>query len=251
MKECNRMAVCVVLSAALAISNQVVRGQTNSVASGNWTALGTWSAGVPDDLTPAFIGGEHTVTINSSGAITNILDIGNASGETGTLLVSDGDLAISDTDTTTEPNLPSIRLGVAAGATGNMNVSGGLVYIDGPAGSNFAIADLLVGDNGNGNLTMTAGAVQAADEIVMGTQATSIGTVTISGGTLESLGRSIVQAFDGTANLNVSGTALVRANFDHLMGFREGSQATLTQSGGTIEAGFLFTNSFTGGAAAR
>jgi T5SS/PEP-CTERM-associated repeat protein len=248
MKRCNRIVVYLALSCAMAVFSKTADAQTNAVTSSNWTDPNTWSAGVPNDATPALIDGGRTVTINSSGPITNNIDIGNASGESGTLNLTGGDLAVTDPDTTTPPNLPSIRLGVVAGSTGNMNVSGGAtVFIDGPTPSDFAIGELLVGDNGDGNLTITDGTVQAADEIFIGFNPTSTGTVDISGGTLQAVGRSILVGFGGNGILNVSGTANVDPNFDLLVGFLEGSSATINQSGGTIDANFMFSNSFTGG----
>ena len=68
-----------------------------------------------------------------------------------------GDLTLTDTDTVTEPNIPSIRLGQVVDSTGNLTMSGGTVFIDGPVGSGFAIGDLMLGDNGTGSMTMTGG----------------------------------------------------------------------------------------------
>ncbi|RIK82944.1 MAG: hypothetical protein DCC67_06450 [Planctomycetota bacterium] len=230
-----------------AVGAGTARAQTEAVTSGNWLNAGTWSAGVPSDTLHAYINGGHTVTIDQIGPITNQVDVGTATGESGTLTINSGDLTITDPNAA-EPNLPSIRIGQAAGSTGTFNMNGGSVFIDGASGSGFAVGDLLVGDNGNATMTMTGGQLQANDEIIFGTQNTSTATVNISGGNLQTLGRSILVGFAGNATLNVSNEANVVANWDLLVGFVEGSTATINQSGGTIEAGFLFTNSFTGGA---
>ncbi|MCC6494024.1 MAG: hypothetical protein IT424_13500 [Pirellulales bacterium] len=217
-------------------SSGQLNAQTNAIANGSWSDAGTWSAGVPNGTTAANVDGGFTVAVDQPGATTNKLDIGNAAGENGAVSVAAGaDLTVAN-----DGPLPSIRVGQAAGASGTLTVSGGQVTINGNGG--FAVGDLMIGDNGNGTMNMTDGTVAAGDEVVIGTQNTSTSTVNISGGRLDALGRSILVGFSGNATLNVSGTATVRANFDMLTSFLQGSTATINQSGGTIEAGFLFTN---------
>jgi T5SS/PEP-CTERM-associated repeat protein len=227
-------------------SSIVTLSQTNAVATGNWSDPLTWSAGEPTTAVNAIINGGFTVTIDQSGETTNSLDVGTVPGQTGSLSMTGGDLFITDPDTVTEPNLPSLRLGQVAGSTGNFTMSGGTVFIDGVSPSGFAVGDLLVGDNGTGTMTLSGGDFTTNDEIIIGTQAGSSGTVNISGGTLKSGGRSTLVGFTGNGTLNVSNTGSLITNFDLLVGFVAGSTATVTQSGGTIEDGFMFSNSFTG-----
>lgn len=237
------------LAAALGIfwGGQQAYGQTAAATDGEWSNAGTWTAGVPSSSLAATVGGGRTVTVSTTGNLTNLLDIGTGSGDIGTLTVTGGDLSIFDADGVTEPNLPSIRIGQAAGSTGNFNLSGGTVYIDGVVGSGFANGDLIVGDVGNATMTQTGGDLTATDEIIIGLADVSTATVSVSGGTFATTGRSILVGFDGNGTLNVSGTGAVTANFDMLVGFLEGSTGTINQTGGTITAGLLFTNSFTGG----
>lgn len=223
-------------------------GQTNSVTDGNWSSPATWDNGEPTSTSAAIINGSDTVTIDSSGETTNLLDIGTISGQTGTLNMISGDLFVDDTDTVTAPNTPSIRVGQAAGSTGNFTMSGGSVFIVGASPSDFGIGELIVGDLGTGTFSMSAGDMTASDEIVIGLAEGSSGEVNVSGGTFATQGRSILVGFDGAGELNVSGTGSVTANFDILAGFIEGSSATMTLSGGTIETGFLFTNFLSDGA---
>ncbi|WP_428304140.1 beta strand repeat-containing protein [Lacipirellula sp.] len=233
---------CFAAALSAMAAGQETHGQTNAAATGNWSTPGTWDNGLPDVAKAAFVNGGRTVTVSNSGNVTNQLDIGTIAGQTGGVSVTGGDLTIFDADGVTEPNLPSIRLGVVAGSTGNFTLSDGLVYIDGANPSGFAVGDLLVGDNGDGNFTMTGGELNALDEIVIGTQTTSTGVATISGGNFHTSGRSILVGFNGNGTLNVSGTATVTANFDMLLGFGQGSVAHYNQSGGTVTAGLLFTN---------
>jgi len=242
------LAMCLAAAGAMTGGDGAVSfGQTAAVANGNWSNSAAWSAGEPTDTVPATIDGGFTVTVDQAGEVANLLDVGTVAGETGNLNVTGGDLTITDADMITEPNIPSIRIGQAAGSTGNFTMSGGTVFIDGGADTGFAIGDLLVGDVGNGSMTMTGGNLTATDEIIIGLADVSIGTVNVSGGTLATSGRSILVGFDGNGTLNVSGTGAVTANFDMFVGFVEGSTGTFNQSGGTVEAGFMFSNFLSGG----
>ena len=77
-----------------------------------------------------------------------------------------GDLTVIDTDTVTDPNTPSIALGLVAGATGNFTMSGGNVYIAGAVPSGFGVGDLLVGVDGTGSLAFSDGTITAADALI-------------------------------------------------------------------------------------
>lgn len=225
---------------------QSALAQSNAVASGDWSDPLTWGPAEPVTGALATINGGLTVGVTAAGEAVGTLDLGTISGQTGNVTVASGaELTASGGD------LPSIRVGQAAGATGSLTVNGGLVSVIGPLNdSGFAIGDLLVGDVGNGTLTQTAGNVSANDEIVIALGGASTASVDVSGGTFETNadGRSILVGFGGDGTLKVSGTATVRANHDLLVGFLEGSKGRLQQSGGVIEAGFLFTNRLSGGA---
>jgi T5SS/PEP-CTERM-associated repeat protein len=215
--------------------------QTNSVATGNWSDPLTWSAGEPTDSIQATLNGGFTVTVDQAGETANNLDIGTASGQVGHLKIGTGG-ALFIANTHTPPNLPCIRVGQAAGSTGTLDMTDGNVYIDGGAGTDPGIGELIVGDNGTGTMNLSGGDFHASDEIWIGAQPTGTGTVNVTGGNLQADGRSILVGFNGKGNLNVSGTATVKANFDMLVGFLAGATSTINQSGGTIDANFLFTN---------
>src|SRR5688572_13114520 len=94
-----RSALCgIIIGGSVFIWSQSF-GQTNSAQSGNWSDPLTWSAGEPTGTVPAIINGGHTVTIDSSGETTNLLDVGTVSGQTGNLNITGGDLFIDDADT--------------------------------------------------------------------------------------------------------------------------------------------------------
>jgi T5SS/PEP-CTERM-associated repeat protein len=235
---------CMALTALAAQANLSL-AQSNAQATGNWSTPATWLGGEPTSSGAANIDGGFTVTVDQSGETAALLDVGTASGATGTLNVTGGDLVVTDGNGATEPNIPSIRIGQAAGSTGTFTMSGGTVFVDGAFDTPPGVGELIVGDNGNATMTQTGGELLAGDEMFIAFQPTSTATLNVSGGTLATQGRSILVGFFGNGTLNVSGTANVTAAFDVLMGFHPGSTGTLNQSGGTITANYLFTNSFT------
>ena len=224
------------LAAALGFfaAGQETHGQTTAIADGDWATGGTWSAGVPTSSLAATIGGGRTVTVTTAGNITNLLDIGLSAGDSGTLAVTGGDLSIFDGDPVADPNLPSIRIGQAAGSTGTFDLSGGVVYIDGVAGSGFGDGDLIVGDVGNGTLNQTGGELTATDEIIIGLADVSIATANVSAGTLKSTSRNVLVGFVGDATLNLSGTGNVTAGDEVIIGTAVASTSIANVSGGTL-----------------
>jgi hypothetical protein len=213
------------------------RAQINAAASGDWSAAGTWNPTVPVAGDWVHINDGFTVDVNQVGAVADLLDVGSSAGETGNLTVDAvGTLAVGTT----------MRVGQVAASTGLVTMTGGTVAVNGAVGSGFGNGDLIVGDVGNGTWTQSGGDTDVADEIIIGLADVSTGVVSVSGGNFRSNGRSILIGFDGNGTLNVSGTGNVRANHDMLVGFLEGGVGNLNLSGGTVEAGFLFTNSFTG-----
>ncbi|MBA3480249.1 MAG: hypothetical protein H0T51_00405, partial [Pirellulales bacterium] len=229
----------VALSAAIVGGAADSFGQaTNAVATGNWSDPLTWSAGEPNGTTSAIVNGGFAVTVDQAGEATNLLDLGTIAGETGNVTIAAGaDLTVSNVN---PANFPStIRVGQLAGSTGNVTMTGGTVAINGAAPSGFAIADLLVGDNGTGTWTQSGGTVTAADEIFVGLGGTSNGTLSVSGGTVNVAGRNLLIAFFNGAQgtLNLSGTGTI--NVDELLfsSFDPGAISTINQTGGTLNVG--------------
>lgn len=238
-----RLTLACLLAGQLVFTSAKIASASNAIASGNWSNPTTWDAGEPTATpdNPAIINGGNIVTIDQAGENTTLTDLGTLAGQTGTLNIGPGgDLAISG------GGLPSIRVGQGAGSTGVLNMTGGSVAINGGSGGGFAIGDLMVGDVGTGNMTMSSGNFTVSDEIIISNVGS--GTIGISGGTLKTTGRSILVGFGGNGTLNVSGTASVVANFDLLVAFVEGSTGNFNLSSGTVEAGLVFTNANSGGA---
>lgn len=233
----------VAIIAIVIASSLELHAQTSAVATGNWSDPLTWSAGVPSDAVPTIMNGGFTVTVDQT-VQTNTLDIGTAAGESGHLKIGAGGYLFIDKNDNGTPNsnIPCIRVGQATGSTGTLEMTDGNVYIDGGADTPPGVGELIVGDNGNGTMNMSGGDFLATDEIWIGVQPGGTGTVNVTGGSLHADGRSILVGFNGNGNLNVSGTGAVKANFDMLVGFLAGATSNINLSGGTIDANFLFTN---------
>lgn len=215
---------------------------TNAVQTGNWFDSNTWSAGVPSSTLPAAINGSRTVTVNQDGGNTNVLDVGSISGETGNLNFESGIFDLYDADTVTEPNTTALRLGQAANSTGNMMMSGGDIAISEDNPSAFDSGDLIIGQDGTGALTMTGGKIKVGKELIMGQNAGSSGTLTISGGEIRVDRLNMQVGFGGKtdtlpgghAELNVSGTAKLDLANWMFTSFDPGTTSVINQSGGTI-----------------
>ena len=222
-------------AAAMFVMENAASAQTNAAATGNWSSSSTWDNGVPEIGNSAFINGGYTVTLNSSGASADLIDLGTADGETGSMNITGGDLYVANADSTTE--FPAtIRVGQALGSTGHMTMSGGAVYIYSDEGTGIAVGDLLVGDLGTGTLTMTGGEMYAADEIFMAIDPASHSTIDISGGRLDALGLNMIVGWGGVAELNVSGTANINIADTLWTSFWSDASSTINQTGGTINA---------------
>lgn len=235
------------LAAALgmtAIANTAV-GQTNAVASGDWLAPATWDNGVPNDANAAIIDGGQAITLNGA-AVTSRLDMGTVDGGSGSVVMTGGELVITDP----AGGLPSIRLGQAVGGVGVFTISDGTVFVDGEAPSGFAVGDILVGDNGKGTMNISGGTVTAADEVFVGLFGAGDGELNVSGGTLNIDRRNLLLAFGGTSKgkLNLSGTGVINVAEFFFSSFDPGAVSEMTQTGGTLNVGHAFVHGRNGNA---
>jgi hypothetical protein len=244
MKKSIRLAVGVTLSAALGLGSQAALAQTNAIANGDWLTSGTWSAGVPSDTLAAAINGGRTVTVTGSLAQTYLADVGSIAGETGNLNIQ-GDLTIYDATPSVDPKISTLRLGQVAGSTGNLTMTSGQVFINEDVNDIFDNGDFIVGQNGSGNATVSGGQIIAGDEVLVGQNAGSNGTLTINGTGKVSAGRRNMQiGFGGadTANslngadgtVNISGSGQLEIGDTIFMGFG-GADAGAGLAGGNGE----------------
>ena len=137
---------------------------------GQWRAQQHGARRALGQPTNANINGNHTVTIDQAGETTLRLDLGTGlnSGNVGHLVMTGGDLTVSNPDNPAGGALTSIRVAQEVGTSGSFTMSGGTINIAGPVGSPFAEGELIVGDNGAATMTMTGGTITAADEVFFG-----------------------------------------------------------------------------------
>jgi T5SS/PEP-CTERM-associated repeat protein len=222
-------------------------GTVTAAQSGDWSAPTTWTPNEPTAADDAFIDGGFTVDVTQPGEVAQRVDLGSASGQSGGLGIASGDLTIAGGP------LPSVRVGQVAGSTGTLSMTGGTLNINGGVGD-LAVGDLMVGDVGNGTMTMSGGQVNVSDEIIVGTGQSSVGNLTVSGGTLTNgtlfppesgTGRSIIAGFgdNSSGTINVNGTGTMTIRFDVVLGlFGNGSGTLNIADQGTVNANFLFSS---------
>jgi len=215
-------------------------------ASGNWSAAGDWSAGVPTTSTNACIStANSTVTLNIIGASTADLTLGSTDtlsfgNETqltvnGNTISNSGTISLNSTGVPTE--LVMGTLNVTLSGTGTIDMSNNANnYITGSAPSNMLTNQSTIQGSGNigiGQMALNnSGTIDANQstalilQISNGAtntgmlQATSGGTLEIAGGTYNNTG--------GTIQAGPGSTVQIRSNATINGG-------TLTQSSGTLE----------------
>ena len=156
-----------------------------------------------------------TLEVATGGSINDTWDIfvGLLSGDNGTLHLSGGSVSNA-----VDAN---VYLGTNFGSVGNAIVS---------AGNWMNSADLFVGLQGTGSLTINGtGSVTSSDGYI-GHGSGSNGTVSVSGGTWSN--RSLLIGNQGTGSLTINGTGNVTSS-DGYIGNLPGGNGTVSVSGGT------------------
>ncbi len=157
-----------------------------------------------------------STVLTSTGAIrTYPLTVGQSSGDIATLDNAGGYISSS-----------GVTLGSAAGASGNMTMSAGSVLVNG---------EIRVGDSGAGALTLSGGTIQinttSSYSFMVGRNAGSTGSVTMTGGTLSTNYVHIGLAGEGSFNMS-GGT--VNAGLNSFVATDVGSVGHLQLSGNAI-----------------
>lgn len=230
--------------AAIAGGSRIAQAQTNAVATGNWSTPATWSGGVPSDSLSAAINGGFTVTVDQAGALANLLDVGTIAGQTGNINIAPGaQFGIFDAAPGTAPDDTAIRLGQAAGSTGNLTMTGGEVFIDNSNTEVFNSGDLIVGQSGTGTATISGGTLTAANEVFLGQNAGGSGTINLSGGELKVGGGNMLVGFGaadagaglpgGHGELNITGGTLDISGW-LFSSFDPGTTSVINQTGGNV-----------------
>ncbi|MFN0130953.1 MAG: hypothetical protein ACKVW3_00220, partial [Phycisphaerales bacterium] len=196
----------------------------------------TFSNLVPSSRTMAFRAGTVTLTMSSPHTVSTGITIGDTNALTGTMTLASG--ALNST--------ASVNLGMNAGSTGILNVA------DDSADFNItgATADMTVGVNGDAAMNITGGGrVQVADQFIVGSNASSSPTLTVSGAqaispfqrsTLAVLGTSQSRLGQGgDATVSIANGALASFASDLVVSNGSASISTVTIGGGGGIGGIL------------
>jgi T5SS/PEP-CTERM-associated repeat protein/autotransporter-associated beta strand protein len=179
---------------------------------GFWNYAPWWSGGIPNSGTHAIInnGGQASVYIGHTGYY-NRLDIGTTSGGSGTLLIYQGQLTGG-----------IASLGEGSGGSGSVVVYDGM-WINS--------SSLLVGNRGNGTLTIRNGGAVSNANASIGTLVGGVGVATVTGaGSQWTNGVDLYVGEDGNGTLNVQSGGKV-TNRIGWIGTNGGSTGTATVTG--------------------
>ena len=157
------------------------------------------------------IGGYYNGTLNISGgtvrtgwgALATVVNVGHATGSTGTINLSSGLLDIQNVDN----GVPQFLLGAAVNGTGIMNITGGSVKIDAVGSTSRG---LRIGSNGSaGRLNISGGTLMlpGTADVGTGTSMTpqSTGVITQTGGFVSCDFRTIVGEDNGFGHYKMLG----------------------------------------------
>jgi T5SS/PEP-CTERM-associated repeat protein/autotransporter-associated beta strand protein len=163
---------------------------------GDWFIGSNWSNGVPDATTSTYIANGATVLLTAGPATAGYLDVGGPAGNSTLLLSNSGALSVGKL--TVSYNL---YVGGERGETGTLNILNGasLVGSQGSfaiagffpqtqgtmsvngAGSQLFMSNLLIADSGTASLTVSGGGLVISRDSVLGAEAGSSGTVSVTG----------------------------------------------------------------------
>ncbi len=216
-------AMCVADQAHAQTLNWNVAAGGAAATSGNWSPVGvpsaandlvfnlnanyavTWSAAVASSRTQVYRQGVVTNTFSSPHTVSTGITIGDTNALTGTMTLTTGTLN----------STASVIVGSNAGSMGVLNVNDG----DADLIITGVGADMTVGNNGDAAMNITGGGlVQVADQFVLGSNASSSPSLTITG-------NETVLPFQ-LSTLNVLGTGQSR--------FGAGGDVTVNISNGGV-----------------
>lgn len=188
----------------------------------------TWSAGANASRTQTFRQGTVTMSISSPHTTSTGLTVGDLNADNATLTLTTGTL---------NSNAVTV-IGDAAGSTGvvNVNDDDADLIIGGSA-------DLTVGNGGSGTLNITGtGRVQVADQLLVGSNSTSVAVVNVSGFSVAPIGVSRLEVLgandsrigaggDATMTISNGGTVEIASRLIIANGSASTSQVTVEDIG--------------------
>jgi outer membrane autotransporter protein len=180
---------------------------------GNWFTSGNWTpAGPPTNADWAHIDNGGTAQIATAGAVSNIVELGSAAGDSGTV-------SVSGVGTLNVPNL--FDIGFSGTGTLNITTGGkvtarttrigsdvgaiGLLSVDG-AGSSYSapIDSINIALSGHGTMNVTNGGSVTSFSGFIAEDETAVGIVTVNGaGSNWTMSDILVVAYTGSGTLNI------------------------------------------------
>jgi T5SS/PEP-CTERM-associated repeat protein len=196
----------------------------------------TWNAAVASSRSHTYRRGTVTNTFSAAHSTSTGITIGDVSGDNATVSLVTGAWT----------SVASVDIGNASGSTGRLNVTDD----DADFLITGATSDLGVGVNGAGTLSITGGGlVQVADSLIAGNNATSVSSVTVDGttpllplvrSTLRILGETTSSRIGqgGDATMSVTDGALAQFAGDVIVanGSASTSSVGVSGTGGILQA---------------
>ncbi len=191
---------------------------TWNASSGDWDVPGNWLGGIPVAAN-TFIsnGGTATLPASVSGTTLNLYIGGTLSGGSGTVLISGGNLRTNS----------ALYAGNAAGTTGTIRITSGTFSNN---------TSNLIGYNGTGSLSLEGGYFGSNFNSVFNVSAAdrpgSSGDISITGGTMDFKGGTLVVGRFGNATMLLNG-GVIASNFSTIVGSESSSSSSITVTSGT------------------
>jgi len=154
----------------------------------------TFDSFVPSSRTHLYRVGVITLTMSSAHATSSTVIVGSLSGDDASVTLTTGRLTTN----------ASLTIGSASGSTGALVVNDDDAELVVASG-----ADLVIGNNGAASLTiLAAGHVEVADQLIVGSNSTSVPTVTVSGFSVAPVGASTLDVLGtGESRIGQGGDA--------------------------------------------
>jgi T5SS/PEP-CTERM-associated repeat protein len=217
-------------------------------ATGDWFTAANWSAGVPDSSTTAQINNGGTAQIMASGAAANLVELGIATGDVGTLSVSGtgtlqggGAIDIGENGSGTLNITKGGTVSDSDATVGTGSGSTGTALVDGPGSTWSHDGAITIGENAKatGTLTISNGGTMSTGGTgagsIIGHNPTSSGTVNVTGAGSTWINSAALTLSDagGVGILNIVDGGVVSSGDSILGTFSGGGTVTLNGTGST------------------
>jgi autotransporter-associated beta strand protein len=177
-------------------------GTGNYTDSGNWTPAGGATSA---DTAKISNGGTATLAAGTGVGFKLILENASSMTVTGGNLTIGNSIFLGNTASGTQNGTMNISAGTVATQTFTLGINAGSTGIVNMSGGNLTISSTLtVGSTANGMFTLTGGTVSAVKIDIGSASTTSNGTLSLSGGSFTTLSGNITVGLLGNGTVNVS-----------------------------------------------